>query len=81
MSNTTKVEQPDKLEQLIRNSINHLSFSYAELDHLLGIITDAYNSGTEFTQEQLLVAERIDQFFLYYPEQSVFTEKLAEQDA
>ena len=56
----------------------HLTLSYRELDAISRFFDNAYNEGTDFDRDQLLVAEKIDQFFLYYPEQSVFTEKLAE---
>ena len=55
-----------------------LTLSYAELDALSHFLADAYNAGTAFTKEQLQVAERVDKFFLYYEEDSVYTEKLAE---
>jgi len=61
-----------------RADIDSLTLSYAELDALSHFLSDAYNAGTAFTKEQLQVAEKVDQFFLYYPEDSVFTEKLAE---
>ena len=55
-----------------------LTLSYAEADALCQFLAEAYNSGTAFSKEQLQVAEKIDQFFLYYAEDSIFTEKLAE---
>ena len=55
-----------------------LTLSYAELDAISRFFADAYNSGTTFTKEQLLVAEKVDKFFLYYEEDSVYSEKLTE---
>ena len=56
----------------------HLTLSYRELDAISHFFDNAYNEGTDFDRDQLIVAEKIDQFFLYYAEQSRFTKKLAE---
>ena len=58
----------------------YMTLSYAELDAISRFFDAAYNEGKHFDRAQLRVAERIDQHFLYNPEQSIYTEKLAELD-